>query len=71
MIVDKLYKREIVKVLKADMSSHNHTVAVDAKMNAMFVTWSLVEDLELNPGDEMTVDVRILVERRSDMGKQF
>jgi len=55
-----------------DIPARLHHVVNDAKTNAMLVAWDLLKDLELKPDDELTVDVRILVQRRkgkTDMGR--
>lgn len=72
MIVDKLHKREVVRVLQPDIPDREIFTVGDAKTNAMLVTWKLLKKLNLKPDDELTVDVRILVERsekKNKMGK--
>lgn len=71
--IDKLHRRETINVLPYDTESREGIVSSDAKRNAMMVTWNLLKDFEFQSGDEMVVDVRILVERKEaiDMGRRF
>ncbi len=66
MIVDKLHKRAIIRVQQPDSSPVHRTqrCVTDAIGDAMLITHLMLEKADLQPGDELTVDVRILIERK-------
>lgn len=63
MIAYKLQRREKVRVEYSDTASGIVRNCTDAKGNAMLVMHKLLSDADLEPGDVITVDVRVLVER--------
>jgi hypothetical protein len=59
----KLHKRSIVHIQRPDIEVRAIHCVRDAVGNAQLVVYNLLRDADLQPGDEMTVDVRILIER--------
>jgi len=64
MVIDKFHKRSIVGVLEPDTEERMDFCIEDARVNSLMVTWNLLKEADLRPGDELTVDVRILVKRK-------
>jgi len=63
MIIDKIHKRAIVNVQRPDTEARLEAVQRGAKLNVSLVAWQAVQNMDFNPGDVITVDVKILVER--------
>ncbi len=63
MTTYKLHRREKIRVERPDNESRAEICIKDARGRAMLVVHNLLIDEKLSPGDIMTVDVRILVER--------
>jgi len=61
-MVQKLQKRVEFKIPTV-WDSTRKDIKTEAKSNAAIVVQKLLESADLKPGDDMTVDVRILVER--------
>ena len=62
----KLHKRTVFSVPNTDDSDRINFISNDARDNAMMVTYNLLKDEEFKVGDKVTVDVRILIERKSE-----
>lgn len=64
MIVGKLHKRSIVRVLEPDIPERTVFCIQDARVNAMLAMHQLLKDEDIRPGDELTVDIRVLIDRK-------
>jgi hypothetical protein len=68
MEVLKLHKRSVFNVYEPDDPDRINFMSNDARDNAIMVTYNLLKDEEFKAGDKVTVDVRILIERKSGTG---
>ncbi len=59
MIMYKLHKRSTVRVEQPEYPG-----ITDAQGEAMMIMYDAINEIDLEPGDVITIDVRILVERR-------
>lgn len=64
METSKLHKRSTFTISKTDSPERSHVTTRDAKGNAAMVVLDLLKDKEFKEGDEVTVDVKILIERK-------
>lgn len=61
-LVQKLHKRVEFKVPEF-WDERRKEICTEAKSSASMVVQSLLKDAKIEPGDSMTVDVRVLIER--------
>jgi hypothetical protein len=64
MEISKLHKRSTFTTPKIDSLERDHVVSRDVKGNAALVVLDLLKDEEFKEGDEVTIDVRVLIQRK-------
>lgn len=64
MIIDKLSKRSIIRVLEPDNPERTVFCVNDARSNATLLVYQMLKDADIKPGDELTLDVKVLIERK-------
>jgi len=62
----KLHKRSIFSVPTTNDTDRINFISNGARDNAMMVTYNLLKDEEFKPEDKVTVDVRVLIERKDE-----
>lgn len=63
-IIDTIHKRSIIRVLEPDIPERTVFCVNDARSNATLILYQLLRDADIQPNDLLTVDVRVLIERK-------
>jgi hypothetical protein len=64
MITDTLHKRSIIRVLETDEPDREIFCIQNARSDATLLVYQMLKDADIKPGDEMTLDVKVLIERK-------
>ena len=63
MPIDKLHKRSVITVLEPDIPDRTLICVNDAIGRVMVIMDQLLKEADLQPKDQMTVDIRVMIER--------